>query len=222
MALEPLVVTAHLVNAYEGDDLSPSLDGILAYWLLQEQLGEEEFAMGFTGHRALIDPELPLGKETFGSLWWWQCSSPISQIKQEFLSFTHRRFDDEYAYERVPNAKRVETKAGAYKAYRNGHRRRLVKQITWHCLGDATEIRRLLRRCSTIGKGHTHGYGQLDPVTPWTVEPGGDASLARFYRPLPVMFAEQHQVTGPFMLWGVRPPGRLPENQALCVIPSRG
>src|SRR5690606_41719173 len=58
ISYEPLTVTAHLATAYSSvDSWSPSLDGILAYWWLREQLGDEEFALGMSGHRPLRSEE---------------------------------------------------------------------------------------------------------------------------------------------------------------------
>lgn len=215
--MEPLLVTARLATAYTANDpWSPSLDGLLAYWQLREQLGEEEFALGSTGHREVIDAALPLGREAHGDWWWWQCSAPLAEVRAEFMRYTHRRFDDQYAATMV-QARKVETGAGPYKAYRMGHTMRVTDALHWHCIGDAAGIRRLLRLCGTIGRGHTHGYGE---VREWLVEPGGDKEMARFHRPLPVEFAMKHGRSGPALQWGLRPPARAPERQTLCVMPG--
>lgn len=216
--MTPLLVTAHLHTAYTASDpWSPALDGILAYWQVRQQLGEEEFALGTSGHRPLITPELPLRREEDGDgNWWWCASSPQGQVVREFARHTHRRFDDQH--ERFLPAKtgKVLTAGGAYKIYRNRDTMRVVPAVRWHCIGDADAIRALLAGVTNIGRGSTHGNGL---VTHWTVEEGGDAEKARFGRPLPVAFAEAHGITGPRMVWGIRPPGRAPEHRTLCVIP---
>lgn len=222
MTYQPLIVTAHLSSAIERlDPWSPALDALLAYWWLREALGEEEFALGMTGHRASIDADIPVARDTDPSTghWWFQCSAPVGDVARRFHSHTHRRFDEAEASSRVPERVRtVLTAGGPYKAYRNQHARELVPALAWSCVGDGDEIDRLLRRCANIGRGHTHGYGQ---VVRWEVTPGDDATLhaARFGRPLPVAFAAQHDVTGPQRIWGVRPPGREPAHQTLCVMP---
>lgn len=215
----PLIVTAHLANSFSrSDPYSPSLEGILAYWSLREQLGEEEFALGMTGHRPFIEAELPLGRETFGDDWWWQCSSPLVEVVTTATRYVHRRFDAGRAASRVPETVRtVLTAGGPYKVYRMPHTLFVAESLIWHCIGDAAEIERLLRRCGNVGYGHTKGYGQ---VRRWTVEPGGDAELARFHRPLSAAFADLHHIDGPHLRWGLRPPGRRPEVQARCVMPS--
>lgn len=216
MGHDALIVTAHLATAYTAaDPYSPSLDGILAYWALREQLGEAEFALGTSGHRPLVEAALPLERETWGDTYWWQCSSPRVAVSAEFLRHTHRRFDDEHALSRVdPAVRKVLTAGGAFKNYRNGHVGRVAAALRWHCVGDGDAIARLLRRCGNIGRGVTHGYGQ---VREWAVESGGDVALARFGRPLPVDFALAHDVTGPVLDWGLRPPGRA--HRVRCVMP---
>jgi len=213
----PLIVTAHLATAYTvADPWSPALDGILAYWALREQLGEEAFALSAGGHGPLIAAELPLAREVWGDDWWWRCSAPQADVAAEFTRHTHRRFDDQLAYDRVPGTvRKVLTAGGPYKAYRNQHVGRVARALVWHCVGDGDAILRLLRRCGNVGRGHTHGYGQ---VGRWTVEPGGDADLARFGRPLPVAFAAAHGVEGAVLDWGIRPPGRA--HRVPCVLPQ--
>lgn len=219
MPNEPLTVTAHLATAYStSDPWSPDLSAILAYWALREQLGEEEFALGMSGHRPLVEPDLPLARETFDGDWWWQCSSPLATIAATGTRHVHRRFDDQFAVDRVPESVRtVLTAGGPYKIYRTPHTLFAARLLVWRCIGDADAIRRLLRRCGNVGYGHTKGYGQ---VSRWEVGPAGDEWLARFHRPLPVAFAEVNGIEGMRLSWGIRPPGRHPDHQRLCVMPE--
>lgn len=216
--MTPLIVTAELATAYSTNDrYSPSLDGILAYWQLREQLGEEEFALGATGHRPLIEPDLPLAKEHWDDLWWYQASAPLVNVVETFDRHVHRRFDDQPGARFLPaKTKTIETKSGPYKIYRLQHEMRVAPSMAWHVVGDEQEIRRLLRQCHTIGFGHTKGYGE---VVGWRFEPAPDDSVARFYRPLPVAFARAHDISGMPRRWGIRPPGRIPAHQTLCVMP---
>lgn len=217
-----LVVTAHMASPYStADPWSPALDGILAYWATREALGEEEFALGMTGHRELVEVELPLARVDGGGTWWWACSSPLVKPMMQFDTYTHRRFDDAaaatYTHDSV---RKVLTAGGPYKIYRTRHVRILAPWMRWHVIGDADEIKRLLRRCHNVGAGHTRGWGQ---VSEWTVEPGGDPQKARFLRPVPMAFAADHLEqlgTGTRLVWGIRPPGRRPEQQALCFMPE--
>lgn len=99
------------------------------------------------------------------------------------------------------------------------HRRlvALTPSVTWHVVGEWGGVERLLRRCSFIGHGVGHGWGE---VREWEVTEDGDEDLARFHRPLPEAFAREHGREGMRMRWGIRPPGRAPEHQALCVMPG--
>lgn len=215
--MEPLIVTAYLASGLAATDpWSPTLDGILAYWQVRESLGEEEFSMGMTGHRAQIEAAPPLAREEHDGEWWWQSSSPIYETATRYRRATHRRFDDYAAYDRVPESvRRVEVKGGPYKAARIERVMAATPWVRWHCVGDAAEVRRLLRLCANIGYGHTRGYGQ---VTRWDVAAGGDPEIARFRRPVPMAFAEAHGLGGPRMEWGIRPPAR--DHRALCVMPQ--
>lgn len=220
----PLIVTAELANGYaSADPWSPGLDGILAYWALREQLGEEEFALGMTGHRSLVEPDLPLARDGDDARWWWVCSSPEAVgVAARFVRWEHRRFDLDAATRHVEERVRsVLVGGGPYKNYRNRRLGVVCRALTWRCVGEAREIERLLRRCDNIGAGHTHGWGV---VRRWRVEPGAaeDGERARNDRPLPVEIAAARGVFGPQWEWGIRPPGRAPEHRALCVMPERG
>jgi CRISPR type IV-associated protein Csf3 len=216
--MEPLIITAHLATGVVmPDPWSPSLDGILAYWAAREVLGEEEFALGTSGHRELVEIDLPLAREEYGDWWWWQVSSPLITPAERSRRAIHRRFDDAYAYERVPETvKRVETKGGPYKLARIERTVTHAPSISWHCVGDEGEIRRLLRYCANVGWGHTRGYGA---VWRWDIEPGEVYESARHQRPLPAEYAERVGLDGARLVWGIRPPGRDPRVQTLCVMP---
>lgn len=214
--MDAMLVTAHLAGGFAASDpWSPALDGILAYWLLREQLGEEEFALGMTGHRPLTDAGLPLDRcEDGAGHWWWACSSPIYQQQAEYLRWYHRRFDTREA-ERFTAARRVVTSAGPYKNYRNAWTVHLAPTVSWHALGDRAETERLLRRCAAIGGGRGQGLGR---VSRWEVTLDGDAESARHHRPLPAAYAAQRGIEGMVMEYGLRPPGRAAER-VLCVLP---
>lgn len=215
--MKPLRVRANLLHGYSAtDQWSPALDAILAYWALRDRLGEEEFALGTSGHRELVDADLPLERVTWGDDWWWACSSPVAETVQVFERHIHRRFDDQYERYMPEGVRRVETAAGPYKAYRNRHLVRLAPWIEWHVVGDRQEIERLLRRCVFVGSGLAKGWGE---VASWDVTEDGDEQAAHLQRPLPRDYARANGVGGMVMRWGLRPPGRLPEHQRECVMP---
>jgi CRISPR type IV-associated protein Csf3 len=217
---EPLIVTAYTPAGYtRSDPWSPSLDGILAYWAARELLGDEEFALRSTGQMPLVEIELPLAREEWGDMWWWQCSSPVEgPLSQAFSRHTHRRFDDQHERYLDERVKKVLTAGGPYKVARIRTEVRLVPHVSWHVVGDADEIQRLVRRCSYIGRNATRGSGE---VVAWEVRDGNDQTpaMARFHRPIPVGFAEEHGVTGLVSRYGIRPPVWSPDHQTECVLP---
>lgn len=216
--MNALRIVARLSQGYSANDAwSPAIEGILAYWALREELGEEEFALGMSGQRHFVEAtNLPLGREEHGGTWWWQASAPIAARDIRFERHIHRRFDDNYERYIREGVRRVETSAGPFKAYRNRRLVTLAPEVTWHAIGEAGEVRRLLARCTFIGHGVGHGWGE---VTAWEVTEDGDEALARFHRPLPEPFAREHGIDGVPMRWGIRPPGRAAEHQLLCVMP---
>lgn len=220
--MEPVIVRAHLVEGYvAADPWSPALDGILAYWAVREQLGEEEFAATASGHGgAWIEPELPLERIAGpDGLYWWAASSPTSLgLVGRHESFRHRRFDDGDERWLPEKTGKVQTKAGPFKAYRDRELTVICAALEWACVGDAAGIERLLRRCTHVGAGGARGHGE---VLQWEVLPGveAEAARARTWRPLPVETAISVGAVGPVREWGVRPPGRDPRARALCVMP---
>lgn len=221
--MEPLRVVARLANGFATNDVwSPSLDGILAYWLLREQLGEEEFALGCSGQRPRVEPAgMPLAEEVDAESGrrWWLASSPRYRKDAEMPRYLHRRFDAYLAETYSSQRARVEIKGGPFKAYRVMFPLILTPAIEWHVVGDAAEIRRLLRRCEAIGYRRNVGFGT---VREWVVTPdGADEALARTWRPLPRATAERLGLSGPALEYGYRPDVRDPANRTVCVLPWR-
>lgn len=217
--MEPLVVRAVTPDGFAASDpWSPALDAILAHQVVYGRLGGERFALA-SAHTAEMAPVegLPLEVERDGAWWWYQASSPIYEARAVERPHYHRRFDADLAARFGPSALgRVPTSAGPYKSSRLTVLERKCPSVTWHTIGDEREIRRLLARVTAVGAKVGSGYGR---VARWTVETGGDPDLARFHRPLPVEFAARVGRGGDCMDWGIRPPGRLPANQTLCVMP---
>lgn len=220
--MTPLRVTAHLRGSFAAaDPWSPTLDGILGYWVMRERLGEEEFAIGGSGHAPMSPVDgLPMLMQDDGEgRTWWACSSPLATVEGQFLRYYHRRFNSVEAERYLAGGvKAPATTAGAYKDARLTRQVRVARAVTWHCIGDAAEIERLLRRCRQIGDGIASGHGVVER---WEVTPdGADARTAMLHRPLPVAYADARGLSGPRMRWGLRAPARLTEVQAECIMPA--
>lgn len=214
--MRALKVVAHTpAGLARKDPWSPALEAILAYWVLRDQLDEETFALGATGHAPIVEADIPLGREQHDGQWWWQCSSPIVDVACRHQRAFHRRLDIGPGT-RFTAARRIEVKAGPYKQSRLHDQIDLTPTVTWHAIGDEAQVRALLRRCVSIGAGTARGLGR---VARWEVTADGDPDLARFHRPLPEDFALARGRDGMRLLWGIRPPGRLPDHQLLCVMP---
>lgn len=218
--MRPLKITARLSAGFiSSDPWSPSIDGILAYQFMREKLGPEEFAI--SQHRSdmmQVVEGLPLAVERYGDWWWYQCSSPIYRSQLEMSRYLHRRFDAKQAeryWTDEGKSGKVLTAAGPYKNARLNYTQHITPKVEWHVVGDEAEIRRLLMRVTHIGGRVGSGFGK---VRDWEIG-DGDESLARLRRPLPKSFAQEHGIVGQEMIWGLRPPGRHPDNRTECVMP---
>lgn len=214
--MRPLIVTARLRNGFAAsDDWSPSIEGLLGY-----------FAMSGGAPPLERDLEpvagLPLGVESFGDLWWYQASFPEYVESGRFERSFSKRFDGTVSSSastrsRLAGGPVLDSRSGPYRNHRLSVVVRLTREIRWHVVGDADAIRGLLGGCTHIGYKRAHGYGHVDD---WAVTPASSDSKARFWRMLPVPFAEHHGLTGPSIYWGFRPPAYSPRNKALCRIPD--
>ena len=219
--MKPIKVTAHLSNGYASTDpWSPSLENILAYWHLRNTLTDAEFAAGCggVGELVIVD-DLPIGIEKHREHWWYQCSSPLPEKVGEHITHFNRRFDqrqaEDFLWQKKQN-RNLPLSSGALKNKRTKVAKLLAKRVSWHCMGDESQIMALLENCTHIGAQISRGYGE---VLEWSVEPGNE-KLARLYRPISVSFAEKHQVDGAKLEWGIRPNIRDPRNTIECILPT--
>lgn len=220
--MESMRIRADLQHGYvSSDPWSPSLDGILAYVVMRERLGDEAFVTSAARTMALRPVEgLPLEVVSYGELWWYAASSPRvigkAAVRQAFF---HRRFDDQHEQFLADKVGKVLTAAGPYKASRLADMHVICGGLEWSAVGDRREIERLLARVTAIGGARSRGYGS---VARWSVEPAGPESRlsAHRQRPLPVVYADKHGVTGAVMSWHLVPPARAPASRADCVMPD--
>ncbi len=218
--MKPLRVTARLVNGFiAADPWSPALDGILAAAIMRERLGEDYVYQAAQPSKMAPVEGLPLEHVEHDGLWWYSASSPVYEIAAKERFNFHRRFDDRYAVDLLPQVKRVQTSAGSFKNCRLRETRMVTREITWHAVGSEAEVRRLLGKITAVGGARGRGRGE---VAEWLIESGGDEVLARTYRPLPISYARARGLSGPVMPAGIRPPARLPCNIVECVMPEAG
>jgi CRISPR type IV-associated protein Csf3 len=207
----PLTVTATVPAGFSSaDPWSPTLDGILAYAFMRELLGKD------FGTNIDVRPVegLPLAVTRWRDLWWYQSGYPDYVPVTQRTKHFHRRFDVDDADRHMTGKRKVDTSMGAYKNTRKPKLVHVCREVTWKAIGDPAEIERLLQGITSIGSGHTRGYGQ---VTGWTVREGFDG---RIRRSLPAAYAEEQGIRGNRIHHGFRPPSWLPENQMLCIVPD--
>jgi CRISPR type IV-associated protein Csf3 len=217
--MQPLTITCHLMSGFcANDPYTPAIDGILGYALRKTQLDEEQFALDTARYYELPAVEgLPLAVEHYQDDWWYQCSLPIYKDQSVFNRHIHRRFNVVEAETIVPDAKVIQATKGPYKNGRFLLQQHIVDKVFWHVVGDAERIIALLNGHIThLGKRTAAGFGR---IRRWDITADGDEQAARFYRPLPVGFANAHEITGNTLQWGIRPPAKVTANQRLCVLP---
>jgi len=186
---------------------------------MKSVLTDAEFAHGCgdSSNSAEIK-SLPIMIESDGFDWWYQCSSPIFDVAAVNISHFHRRFDSLHA-ERWMKKKRgrVQVQTGQHKNTRVSVSTTITDRIMWFVNGDRDRIMTLLENCEHVGLRRGSGNGN---VKRWDVSSGGESNdRAHFYRPLPVDFAKNNNVTGPVTHWGYRPNARDNRNRTACVMP---
>ncbi len=216
--MKPILITAHLYSGFAtSDQWSPAIDGILAYWHIQQRYGADNFNIQQgLNHAMQTVNDLPLEKIDHNDLWWYAASSPIYHTCGVARRYLHRRFDQSQAEKTLPdNMKKVQVQSGAFKNARMAINHIVTDKVTWHVIGELNAIKTLLKHANHIGAKYGAGFGR---VREWTYD-DGDEQLARHYRPLPIEYAQQHGIVGDKMTWGIRPPARLIENCVDCIMP---
>lgn len=216
--MTPLIVTAHLERGFSsGDRWSPALDSLLAALQLQDQVGWEKYAIDQSQNDKTVFEDLPLQKISHKDMWWWACSMPEYESSHEINRSFFKRFNIDQSLMVDKKVKSIELTKGQFKNYSLSFKEVIAKHVQWHCIGDKSEIERLLSNCNQIGSQRGKGLGF---VVGWEVKEGGDEQAAMLNRALPSDFAEQNNIRGIRMWRGYRPCFRIKENQALCIMPT--
>lgn len=179
---EPLRITAHLQTPVIADPAGYlPIDAILYAVHVREMIGEPMVVScsnesivkkGFDRRRPL-----PLKKIGYRQDWhhehiWFYAASFAEwpDTVAHTQTFWTKRFDAREAGFLVDFAGRrgrIATSEGRYKGYQIPVFARHALHVRWYVVGDAEEIRRLLRFATGIGKKIAQGWGQ---VREWAVE----------------------------------------------------
>lgn len=162
----PLTITAHLHT--------PPIvrDPILFDGVLMGGLGA---SMGAAEPSGWVDPEvvyakrLPLEHVGRAGMWWY-AASQATPHGPEATHHAHRRMPAEH-YVRWTDERSTSFAAGPDKGLRvRLFTRPSMLAIRWTCVGNPTEIARLLTHVPGVGNRVRHGWGQ---VARWEVAEGG-------------------------------------------------
>lgn len=211
--MQPLKITAYPRVGIESDAFLP-IDGILYFAAMRREYGHQ--LLTTPGEVADVAPiPLPLARLGRGSEWYYAASFACWDAPAEYSAFWVKRPDVEY--ERLIDfggrRGRIETAKGQYKAYHMQTFLRHAIAVSWFVVGDRDEIETLLRPMLHIGKKTAQGNGRLVgwqvEVWPhdWSVYDGD----GRLMRSIP---------TEGGVLYGIRPPYWLPENQTPAALPA--
>jgi CRISPR type IV-associated protein Csf3 len=217
--MKPLLVTANLESGFSANDpWSPTLDGILAYLKLKEDMGVEAFNLSLAMNEQTNISVLPLQKVRHEDKWWWATSSPEYDAKQEIIRKFYKKFNIDTSLLINEKVKNIELTKNQFKNYSLSFKEIFTKEINWHVVGDKNEIERLLSKCNQIGGQRGKGMGVVDN---WIVADCDDTEKALYNRPIPVEAADYHNISGVKAWRGYKPSVRIADNQGLCILPDR-
>lgn len=214
--MTPLKIVAHLKSGFSAKfEFGLAIDSIIAYQVQLNKLGMDDFILTQQSGQLTPVDDLPIAKEYYGDDWWYQCSRPFFDVKHVMTKHKHRRFNAFEAEMYCHNAKKVETTKGAYKNARLPLKLFITSQVIWYVNGDKAEIEALLKSITHIGANRSCGHGAINH---WSVDEHDSLDDCRFRGIVPVDFAKEHNMDGMQMMWAIRPPYTLAENQRLCTI----
>jgi len=224
--MKPLKITCLLQDGRVGcTDPFLSLDSILASaWMRKYHQDAYYNASSHMLTEELILPELPFERRGKGEDWYWACSFNTIPPLCEYITYCHRRFDDDY--ERYIDFGKyhgkVNQKEGRYKAYRMPLVNLLFDRLEWYAVGDLNATQELCRAVSYIGKKSSQGHGAVDY---WEVslcqEDWSVARNGRLTRAIPA--AEELPkgiLPGKVAVRGIRSPYWHESSQRLCWVPE--
>ena len=209
---EPLKITAYPRCGIATDEFLP-IDGVLFYSAMRREYG----------HPALLTPgamnvpavDLPIQKKGKGQHWFYAASfaqwGPHTDGRTAWIKRFQLQRSDLIDFGRRRG--KVIIDQGRYKAYRMPVFYRHALSVSWYVIGNQSEIGELLQPMTHIGKKTSQGFGR---IVEWRVETVAyDWSIyapdGRLMRSIPYSGG---------ILYGIRPPYWLPENQTQVQIPG--
>lgn len=224
--MRPLKITADLASEVVNP---PMLDALLE-WCMSLHVGRDLRLRHADEERADYKPgrlPTPLATRDVPGFAWPVpcCSSPIYCPAGEGVDYITRRADMDPTLLREDARSIHYTTMGEFKSYRLPLATQLVDRVVWFAVGDAGDVRRLLKQVRYIGKKRSIGYGA---VAAWTVEdveadwswiaesPAGPVLM----RPLPTGTRVPDGLLGARQWYqGMTPPYWLAETLAEGVVP---
>ena len=222
-AWEPLVVTARLSEPIVHYEDGLHLDGPLQWAAWRAYALEHGDPIGPPPSDWIPDYEIPVARwvgppahegadprlaTADGKLWGWCCSDAIGEWVATSKAEVRKRPAVaemlRYSKDRTYNSS-----LGAHKAKDLTFPTVQAHELTWHVLGAADSMRRLLLRIHSLGKLRGHGHGR---VMEWRIEEGCDRDGWKQRRmPAP----KDH--SGPTSMETIRAPYWHRPRQAPCI-----
>lgn len=195
------------------------LDSLLAFFSLQEMLGECFYT---NDDSQVIHAPLPLARTVVNQekdIWFWHASAGISEVLYEEIASWKKRWDDEnddLVQEKRGGSLKIDHKRSFFKSYSMPLVITGSKSIHFYVVGNEQEIRKLLSNCTHIGKKRSQGYGEVKKIEIHDTNDNYSCWIAD--KPMRAMPAHNVDVSKFPMLqrMGYRPPYWHPINMALC------
>lgn len=216
---QPLRVRATLRTGVVSDQYLP-LDGILHYQAHREKAGAQ--VLTYPGaYSTQGGVEMPLAQANGGQQdWFYRCSwAQWPDHVREGRDFWNKRFDTNQAdlIDFGRGSGKMVIDKGEYKNYRSALYYRAARWVEWFCVGDKTDIERLLSCCTHVGSERGQGWGR---VIRWEVETWPeDWSVWQgelLMRGIPIALADDWVKRRNY---GVRPSYWHAKNKALLAVP---
>ncbi len=217
-SLEPLQITAFFRTAVITDTWLP-LDGILLAQKIREDFGAQDMTIPGISNEDAINVQLPI--KAINNNEWYYCISWAEWGPYiDGNDYWNKRFDNDLSdFVTFKGRGTINNSEGTYKAYHQPVFYRSALWARWYCMGNKTEIKRLLSTCTNVGKKGSQGWGR---IMRWSVESiHNDWSIwkdGRLMRGIPAGEKPDNYV-GNIAVYGVRPPYWNRRNQIMVVLP---